>query len=106
MSCDFCENFDPNDNKEGWYSRPSGGQYELNQHVGGGQGPHAGPKTSGTVLTYDTSEPNDDETDYTPSVEGFKHTIKKKSSRYNLVILILLILAILAIVKCVQKFKK
>jgi hypothetical protein len=112
MSCNFCENFDPNDKKEGWYGRPSGGQYELNQYVGGGQGPHAGPKTSGTSLNYETTETdtiNDyNEPDYTPVTEGFKNLFQKQkqSSGYNLIIIILFIIAVLSVIKCVQKCKK
>jgi hypothetical protein len=77
MSCNYCENFDPNDNdnvKEGWYGRPDGGQYELNQFVGSSQGPNAGPKSVGGQLYFDEYE-NDVNPTPTPSTEGWYNMV-------------------------------
>ena len=83
MSCNYCENFDPNDNdnvKEGWYGRPSGGQYELNQFVGASQGPNAGPKSAGGQLYFDEYENN---VNPTPSTEGWYNMVGGEQYEMN-----------------------
>lgn len=92
MSCGYCENFDPNspspsnDKKEGWYGRPSGMQYELNQYVGSPQGPNAGPKSVGGVFFDEmdvTEEPSYVIPTPTPSPTEPLSTIEPEPSPYD-----------------------